>query len=415
MRNRVRNKIEWIAAAAIMLSACAFASGEPRNVCVDCHSKQAGALLVSTADATSDVHSHKGMSCNTCHGGDTQNEAQAKSAASKFRGHIRREQINDLCGSCHSDVTKIKQFNPALATDQLAKYHSSVHGVKFAKGDTKVAVCTDCHGAHGIRPASDPHSPVHPLNVATTCKRCHDDAEYMKSYGIKTSQFKEYEKSVHHEAMTARGDLSAPTCTTCHGSHGAVPDGVQSVTNVCGTCHAMQAKFFSESSHKEQFAEGCTTCHGSHGIQHPTDEFIGLGAESACASCHGKDDDGGKTAGAIHDQLTSLVSEIATAKSVLDSAERAGMDVADARVELAGATEALTKARVSLHTAQLARVNEDVQGGLKIASKARAVGDAALAERRNRRRALWFPLSTIAFVVVSLIAAIRTIERNVEG
>ncbi len=49
---------------------------------------------------------------------------------------------------------------------------------------------------------------------------------YMKSYGIKTDQFANCEQSVHHDAMTVRGDLSAPTCSTCHGNHRAVPPGV---------------------------------------------------------------------------------------------------------------------------------------------------------------------------------------------
>jgi hypothetical protein len=32
----------------------------------------------------------------------------------------------------------------------------------------------------------------------------------MKPYGIKTDQYANYQQSVHHEAMTVRGDLSAP-------------------------------------------------------------------------------------------------------------------------------------------------------------------------------------------------------------
>ena len=80
--------------------------------------------------------------------------------------------------------------------------------------------------------------------MAKTCSRCHSDAEYMKPYGIPTDQFANYTTSVHHEALTVNGDLSAPTCTTCHGNHGAVPPGVDKVQNVCGTCHVFQAQMY---------------------------------------------------------------------------------------------------------------------------------------------------------------------------
>ena len=120
----------------------------------------------------------------------------------------------------------MRQFNPSLRTDQLGQYHTSVHGKRLAAGDTKVAVCTDCHSVHDLRAPSDPRSTVNPVNVANTCARCHSDAGYMKGYSIPTDQFAKYSTSVHHEALAVRGDLSAPTCTTCHGNHGAAPPGV---------------------------------------------------------------------------------------------------------------------------------------------------------------------------------------------
>ena len=175
-----------------------------------------------------------------------------------------------LCGSCHSDPAYIRQFNPSLRTDQLSQYRTSVHGKRLALGDTKVAVCTDCHSVHDLRAPTDSQSTVNPVNVANTCARCHADASYMAEYKIPTNQFAEYGKSVHHEALVVRGDLSAPTCTTCHGNHGATPPGFASVANVCSTCHVFQAQLFDSSPHKEAFSSaglpGCVTCHSNHGI-----------------------------------------------------------------------------------------------------------------------------------------------------
>ena len=78
----------------------------------------------------------------------------------------------------------------------------------------------------------------------------------MKAYGIPTDQFAKYSTSVHHEALAVRGDLSAPTCTTCHGNHGAAPPGVDKVQNVCANCHAFQAQMYEKSSHIKAFQVG---------------------------------------------------------------------------------------------------------------------------------------------------------------
>ena len=68
------------------------------------------------------------------------------------------KQIPELCGHCHSDGAFMRKYNPSLRTDQLAQYKTSVHGKRLLQGDTKVAVCIDCHGVHDLRPASDPRS-----------------------------------------------------------------------------------------------------------------------------------------------------------------------------------------------------------------------------------------------------------------
>ena len=108
---------------------------------------------------------------------------------------------------------------------------------------TTCSACVDCHSVHDILAVTDTRAPVYPTNVATTCARCHADAAYMKAYNIPTNQASLYEKSVHAHAL-AQGDTSAPTCSTCHGNHGATPPGVSSVENVCGTCHVMNQQLF---------------------------------------------------------------------------------------------------------------------------------------------------------------------------
>lgn len=392
------------------------AQPQTKNSCLDCHFALDPPLRVTQEQSAQDIHTQKGLSCASCHGGDPTKEypEEAMSHAAGFRGKITRAQIPGLCAQCHSDAAYIRQFNPSLRTDQYSQYLTSVHGKRLGRGDRKVAVCIDCHGVHGMRPASDTRSKVHPLNIADTCARCHSDAEYMKGYSVPTDQFAAYSASVHHEALAVRGDWSAPTCTTCHGNHGATPPGVASVEFVCSTCHVFQAQLFDTSPHKPAFAglglPACVTCHSNHRITHPTDVMIGTGKESVCLNCHAPGDAGYQAAEKMYDQLVRLETSIARADEVLGRAERSGMEVSQAKLEQAEARDALTKARVTIHSFQMARVEADVQAGLKVAEKTYQAGQKALAERDYRRKGLAISLVTIVLVLVGLRLYIRQLE-----
>src|SRR5574341_1062291 len=184
-----------LAAAFLLVGASAWAQAP--NTCVDCHSFLEPPLKVTAEQFAADIHAQEGLTCASCHGGDpTKDDDQAMSKAAGFRGKIQRSQIPQLCATCHSDAAFMHKFNPSLRTDQLAQYKTSVHGQRLAKGDEQVAVCIDCHSLHGILPASDSRSSVHPLNVAATCSRCHSDAVRMKAYSIAADQVAGYSVSV---------------------------------------------------------------------------------------------------------------------------------------------------------------------------------------------------------------------------
>ncbi len=401
-------------ASIILFILLPCASAETSNTCLDCHSALDASLHVDANAYAASIHTQKGVTCAGCHGGDASSADNAMSIKAGFKGKITRQQIPDLCGKCHADSAYIRQYNPSLRTDQLAQYHTSVHGQRLKAGDTKVAVCTDCHSVHEIRPASDIRSTVNPLNIAATCSHCHANAEYMKPYGIKTTQFSEYGKSVHHEAMTERGDLSAPTCTTCHGNHGAAPPGVASVKNVCSTCHVFQSQLFEESPHKAVFESaglpGCATCHSNHNIEHPSDVMLSAGAGSICATCHTDGDPGQKAAAEIHSQLGDLQGNIARSKEILDRAAQSGMEVGQAQMDLIQAEDSLTKARVAVHSLRATEVAQDVSAGKVVCAKTYQAGVQALRERNYRRLGLSVSLLIIGVTLIGLRAWIREIE-----
>jgi hypothetical protein len=402
-------------ALAILFAAAGAAAQQP-NTCLECHSILDGPLLVTAEQFAADIHSQKGLTCVACHGGDPTSDDMERSMgrAAGFRGKLQRAQIPRLCAECHSNAAYMRGFDPSVRTDQYSQYLTSVHGMRLARGDTKVAVCSDCHGVHGIRPGSDTRSSVHPLNVAQTCARCHSDAEHMRSYGIATTQLADYEASVHHKALAQRGDLSAPTCSTCHGTHGAAPPGVESVEYVCSTCHVFQVQLFDTSPHKPAFSAmglpACITCHGNHRIEPTSDAMLGTGPESLCITCHAEGDGGYRAAGEMHSMLQGLAAAIAASREVLDRAERSGMEVSQAQLDLGAARDVLTKARVTIHSFRTERVAEEIEKGKEIAAQALAAGEQALAERDFRRLGLGVSLVLILLVLLSLRIYIRKIE-----
>ncbi|HET8578883.1 MAG TPA: cytochrome c3 family protein, partial [Methylomirabilota bacterium] len=310
-----------------------------------------------------------------------------------------------------------KRYNPSLRVDQVAEYATSIHGRRLRElGDANVATCVSCHPAHSIKPPSDPKSSVHPLKVAETCGRCHADAKYMAEYKIPTDQLQKYRTSVHWNAMTAKGDLSAPTCNDCHGNHGAVPPGISWVGNVCGQCHSVQADLFAKSVHSKAFREmgtpGCATCHENHGIQEATDVMLGLGDKAVCATCHAVDDKGGKSAAEMRVVIGSLGAEVQKARAILRQAEEAGMEVSQAQFDLNAAQDALVKARAAIHAFTVDAVKKETATGFTVSAKAYARGVRALDELQFRRKGLAVSAVIILALIVGLVLKIRQVDRR---
>ena len=409
--------IRRLAGPGVLLLAASLSHAQAKNSCVDCHAALPGQLGVSQEQFSHDIHAQKGLTCVSCHGGDASSDDPTRAMSKKagWKGTIDRRQIPQLCGSCHSDPNYMRRYDPSLRTDQLAQYRTSVHGQRLAAGDSQAAVCTDCHSVHDLRAPNDPQSTVYATNVAKTCSRCHSDAHYMAGYKIPTDQYAKYITSVHYQALTAGGDLSAPTCTTCHGNHGAAPPGIASVPQVCSTCHVFQAQMYEKSSHKAAFdaakLPGCVVCHENHAIAHPTDAKLGSGPGAVCMQCHTPGDACDQARARILSQLTQLDGAIKKADGELALAEASGMEVSAARMRQNDARDALTKARVAVHSFKEEEVSTEVQAGMKIADQDLAAGQQAMVERNRRRIGLGFSLLAIAIVLPGLWLYIGKIEK----
>ena len=58
----------------------------------------------------------------------------------------------------------------------MERYKESFHGRKLKVGHAGAPSCADCHGAHDIKSAKDPASPVSGSNKIKTCSKCHSGA-----------------------------------------------------------------------------------------------------------------------------------------------------------------------------------------------------------------------------------------------
>ena len=393
-----------------------FGYGEGPDSCVECHRPLPDKLGAAVAKIDGDIHYQNGLSCADCHGGDPKDPGlTAMDPGKGFRGVPAKKDIPGFCGRCHSDENYMRRFNPGLSTDQEAQYKTSVHGRRLAEGDTKVATCVSCHSVHDIRPVNNAQAPVYPANVPRICAGCHSDAAVMAGYNIPTDQFAQYQHSVHGVALLVKRDLAAPTCSDCHGNHGAFPPGADTVAAVCGQCHGINRDFFIKSPHKDAFHElglpECVTCHGKHEVLKTSDDMLGIGDLAVCVTCHTSKTAGYAVAKTLRTRLDDLKTVMGQTEKVLDRAERAGMEVGEIRYEYQNIHPVLVQARNVIHTCSVEALNEVVAEGERIAAKAGEAGKEALGELHTRKTMMAIPLGAIGLVVVLLVVKIRDLEK----
>ncbi len=260
-----------IAACLLAWPLTARASDEPKppgnGDCLACHGdadlKRADGTSVAVDPRLFEQSTHGPMSCTDCHAD------LAKLTEFPHADHLQRVK----CASCHDE--------------EGTKYHDSIHARARERAGLVVAPgCSDCHGKHDIRPASDDSSRVAHAKISTTCGTCHA--------GIR----EQYDVGVHAAAL-ARGDSRAPTCTDCHTAHTiqrADTDAWRlSVTRECGTCHSAVVDSFTRTFHGKVTQLGfarvaaCADCHGAHDIlpgSNPASTVAKARLIETCGRCH---------------------------------------------------------------------------------------------------------------------------------
>jgi predicted CXXCH cytochrome family protein len=411
--------IIFLLAGIMSLPSQGMAQPSGENRCIACHLE-----LESDAgpahDFAADIHSHKGLGCQDCHGGNPElDDMDRVKSSAGWRGVPKHSEIPNFCARCHSNAEYMHEHNPKLPIDQLDKYKTSIHGQRFfQKGDQKVATCVSCHTAHKIGDATMPHSTIHPTNIPSTCGACHSNTEFMAEYGIPTNQEKLYRSSVHGIALFSKNDLSAPVCNDCHGNHGAAPPGANSLSAVCGMCHAIEADLFLASPHFKAFADQglpmCETCHGNHGITPPTYALIGLNEGQICANCHstGEDTKAPEQIDQMSTDFKALTASSDTARNLVTEAGTKGMMITDIEFSLKEINQILIHMRSAVHSFAADSLTLQTKNGLEKSTVVQKAAADLIHEYYFRRWGLGISSCLITLFALGLYLKIRSLDKT---
>jgi len=146
--------------AALLQAAPAHSQQEPESTCITCHAQEEDeALSAPVEEWRRSVHAAASVGCDSCHGGDPQQEDQELSMDEEAAGYIGspgRKDVIAFCAGCHEKIAE--------------GFRQSVMGKKSTEGE-KAANCTTCHMIEG-HAISKPD----PREILTKkrCGECHE-------------------------------------------------------------------------------------------------------------------------------------------------------------------------------------------------------------------------------------------------
>jgi cytochrome b subunit of formate dehydrogenase len=258
--------------------------------CGTCHETEMETYKVSSHGKALKRGDKRAPDCAACHG------LHGILAPSDSTSPTNPANVARMCGACHGAQQAITKDYVRLPIS-LPSYLSSVHEAAMKEGK-RAAVCSDCHGAHDIRPPADPESSINHARIAGTCGECHE------------KEAADYRKSIHGKAVAL--DLpGAPTCTDCHDEHSikkaaspiARTSPERQARELCGDCHtnpelvgmygirAGVVESYLDSYHgwtvgrRGGVVATCTDCHNVHDINGPMDPTSSVSPENVTATC----------------------------------------------------------------------------------------------------------------------------------
>jgi predicted CXXCH cytochrome family protein len=162
---------------------------------------------------------------------------------------------------------------------------------------------------------------------------------------------------------------------------------------------------------REAGLEACIECHNHHAIEKPTDDMVGVGAESVCMDCHAAGDPAYNVASVMHDALTTLVSLNDSAVTMKAHVARIGMDEVDIEFLLKDAHQSLIQARTLVHSFDASVLTEKTDEGVTKAKEAIELAGQQIEEHRTRRLGFAVAAFFATLLLIALYLKLRDIER----
>ena len=166
--------------------------------------------------------------------------------------------------------------------------------------------CLACH-THGPGPRVDAAAFSHSVHARLNCASCHREVKSLPHPAklapvdcgtCHAAQASAYAKGLHGK-LHAAGLKSAPTCSTCHGTHDIAnvhsKTFFEAMPRRCGTCHRQAYASYRDTFHGQAAQLGmtdaatCWSCHGPHEILPPGDPHSRVAPAnliSTCSQCH---------------------------------------------------------------------------------------------------------------------------------
>lgn len=271
---------------------------------------------------------HASLGCSGCHADFSSSNHPQRTFRSKDQYSLKSSLV---CRQCHAD-------------EQLKK--SPIHAALLGKSDTS-PVCSSCHSAHAVTAHSGGKKyatekqyclgchkhklqkklmsgETIPLSVDEThlensvhaklsCFDCHfgfsttqhpkRDFKDSRTFSITHSEacrrchFDKYTKTIEsiHYTMLSLGNLKAPVCTDCHGSHRIKLSRADKSVGArrCGNCHPeIHATYLSSVHGNAMLNEHntdvpvCVDCHTAHTIEDARTTNYRDKVPEICGRCH---------------------------------------------------------------------------------------------------------------------------------
>lgn len=243
---------------------------QTEEYCLSCHGNpdlsmtlpdgEVLSLFVSRDTLDRSIHSPLGIECEACHT-DIKTYPHPAVDFSDRRELSRAFYL--ACQKCHSS-----NYDKTL---------DSMHAQAASAGNLGAPICTDCHGAHDVRPPDQPRA-----LVSQTCGQCH------------TEIFADYKDSIHGAALIQTDNPDVPVCTDCHGVHNIQdPRTAQfrvESPELCAGCHADPQRMSKYGLSTDVYSLYSTSWHGVDVTVYKANWPTIWHDSAVCTDCHGVHD-----------------------------------------------------------------------------------------------------------------------------